>query len=1370
MANSSELLMGYKSLETVFTITSNAGATTSLSLAELLLKKKVIEDDLYWAAYLKPYVLGYESDAGHALKLVRMRDCHLILLLDNLVRLQHKEDPGRGENRSKQFALLPVTTQGLPLDCSVIASWHDARICDGSEKCLCKRSKQLTKDDIPPALLQLSLEEKGQKLKYEKMCTFGFMQILDLLLKYKEVESIIGKQAPNTGTRNEDNFLADFVPLEDSTDDNIRRNFPSLNLQDSKATGKDSDSDSSDEDSDGYETDSSDSDSEEDTSTTQTNTDIAEESMLHHVLDALDKAVLEEVSKSCDQFLNELDGNSSDPDHNDSNSLNNLETDFGQLNIEHHAHPLPILFGFKKHTAPPLLTRHPQPFTGRDDDPAKLEEIVTDVMEKMGMFDINYNKHRPILIGADNKIGKNVLLLMKKKKFARLLPEFPCLHLRKSCITITFSAYQNAGLIEILQYMRNDNTNEWAKMVEASHIDMATHYTKRLAAAIRLAVMVHFLSSLLEDDAAQFLKNISENPAAMADCWYEKFDKFVKDRSAKNANFALHIDMMTHLEMPGAVALAERLGGREGYNLLTAYVKSALPFSFLNGASSYAPFTLQLLYHHHRVGPFDQNLKQCLFSTPLNDRSSVNMACDTKREHDHQVITKSFRSGSTMDSIIRRTSLADELSEVHKVRQEQRKQGQQAKSTTVEKEDRLGWTLDENDINYILPTVLLILRRGGLDDEEVTTPVNVYRQKKTVLPISILDKNSANVGEYLILKYICKEGLFGCSGLDLPDASSLTGEKDLISRAVRSKGVTMKRTSKTKVMVEKSERQRKEDHRKREVAAQVHRVECLSSEMNACQSLLKPDCSKKKVMKSTNIANAMKNILSLGSAKKLKRMVEKEKYIENTGLVYYRANKKEPLPPNLASKVRVAIIEFAGVKFKTSAISGDEYLRSVTTSYIEQFLSIFQGTSYLVLVEEKYGLTPDDFKAATREQRKKDHESTIHHLKTGEEILSSETFSKDACIETAEGKSLISNYVAKHITKLKIEQDVFLEVDSELITNDCTCPPEQNFCHTICPKYCTPVSAKYGKDGFISTENLDDIKQRKGEGEMAAADWLIDHQKDLKPGEAAVAIFTSGDIDALLIFLFVVASKWPRNERGSFGNPVFILLQKPSGMDVYNITRIIEKLERQYKDIKIGVKVALLLCLGGNDFLPNFYRIVHSKLADQFFGHKEFYDKLFLFEPTIAINQPMYLKFVKHLFCNTPANKPLGKSYDDARAETIKVHQDPRRWMPPKTAIFSLCALVDLQIKYLLTAGDASATKPNFLAPGCLVKSATGEIEYCFGQEAHLSKKEIAEFEKIKTPSKAKRCRKRGAENTPGRRKKVQITSSSPVKRGVIRK
>ena len=79
-----------------------------------------------------------------------------------------------------------------------------------------------------------------------------------------------------------------------------------------------------------------------------------------------------------------------------------------------------------------------------------------------------------------------------------------------------------------------------------------------------------------------------------------------------------------------------------------------------------------------------------------------------------------------MDSIIRRTSLADELSEVHKVRQEQRKQGEQAKSTTVEKEDRLGWTLDENNINYILPTVLLILRRGGLDDEEVTTPVNVY--------------------------------------------------------------------------------------------------------------------------------------------------------------------------------------------------------------------------------------------------------------------------------------------------------------------------------------------------------------------------------------------------------------------------------------------------------------------------------------------------------------------------------------------------------------------------------------------------------------------------------------------------------------------
>ena len=59
---------------------------------------------------------------------------------------------------------------------------------------------------------------------------------------------------------------------------------------------------------------------------------------------------------------------------------------------------------------------------------------------------------------------------------------------------------------------------------------------------------------------------------------------------------------MRHCEEVGAIHLAERLGGKQGYSLLLAVVKQSLPFAFLNGASSYAEFTSMLLYEHYRAG------------------------------------------------------------------------------------------------------------------------------------------------------------------------------------------------------------------------------------------------------------------------------------------------------------------------------------------------------------------------------------------------------------------------------------------------------------------------------------------------------------------------------------------------------------------------------------------------------------------------------------------------------------------------------------------------------------------------------------------------------------------------------------------------
>ena len=79
-----------------------------------------------------------------------------------------------------------------------------------------------------------------------------------------------------------------------------------------------------------------------------------------------------------------------------------------------------------------------------------------------------------------------------------------------------------------------------------------------------------------------------------------------------NATFALHGDIMRHCGEILGISITERTGGADDYNLLVGYVKSSLPFAFLNGATSYASFCVDLLHVHYTSGFFHKNL----FTTP----------------------------------------------------------------------------------------------------------------------------------------------------------------------------------------------------------------------------------------------------------------------------------------------------------------------------------------------------------------------------------------------------------------------------------------------------------------------------------------------------------------------------------------------------------------------------------------------------------------------------------------------------------------------------------------------------------------------------------------------------------------------------------
>ncbi|KAK6181777.1 hypothetical protein SNE40_009564 [Patella caerulea] len=199
-----------------------------------------------------------------------------------------------------------------------------------------------------------------------------------------------------------------------------------------------------------------------------------------------------------------------------------------------------------------------------------------------------------------------------------------------------------------------------------------------------------------------------------------------------------------------------------------------------------------------------------------------------------------------------------------------------------------------------------------------------------------------------------------------------------------------------------------------------------------------------------------------------------------------------------------------------------------------------------------------------------------------------------------EGKKIISKYLAAHITDLNLQKNVTLDIDSEHLMSKCK-------------SYTTKIRCCFSDEhGLVSVEKLKDIKQRKGEAEMAQINWLFEYSKSASDGEAFVSLVTSGDIDAIVLHLFAISIMWKRNERMHFVNPVYVLLQKPNNFfDIFNFTGMLEILEDATLDYDIGIKLAAALSLGGNDYTPKFYGISHSRIVNVIFQDELFKNSFF---------------------------------------------------------------------------------------------------------------------------------------------------------------
>ena len=124
--NTAELVVNYHNAMAVFGISQGSGVSMSLVSAERKLKKQANKERLYYQTYLKKHPLSYETLTDGLVQphAISLRECHLIFLVDNLVRTQNKREPESGRMKSIQLCTLPITVKGLPRNSKVTDTWH----------------------------------------------------------------------------------------------------------------------------------------------------------------------------------------------------------------------------------------------------------------------------------------------------------------------------------------------------------------------------------------------------------------------------------------------------------------------------------------------------------------------------------------------------------------------------------------------------------------------------------------------------------------------------------------------------------------------------------------------------------------------------------------------------------------------------------------------------------------------------------------------------------------------------------------------------------------------------------------------------------------------------------------------------------------------------------------------------------------------------------------------------------------------------------------------------------------------------------------------------------------------------------------------
>ena len=713
------------------------------------------------------------------------------------------------------------------------------------------------------------------------------------------------------------------------------------------------------------------------------------------------------------------------------------------------------------------------------------------------------------------------------------------------------SGYQDAGLVHILKYLKDDDReDDVAKLLGLNNIRFAARLIQRLALSFVLAYQVLFIQALPDSEAHSLLQQLqTENADDLANEWDSRFDDFIAIQNKESATFQLHTDMMNHSVEVVGINLAERIGGPTGYSLLRGCMKSSLLFSFLNGASNYAAYTTHLLADHTAAPIVIQSLKEHYFSVPYAN-SGVNLGLDTIREEEHRKAKKFFRPRSDCSVIGKRMQRMEEANAMRESRERCLFVGTVKDDVTP---DHNNWKLSNIDTMYILRGASLILRRLA-QAENSKVPYNVYTSPHVPLSKGMLDENARECGEYLLYKYCSSEKLFQLAQDDVDKkAKHIKGPKELVRKVVGSSCTTVKRyrIKPPKVI---NDAEKTDEKRKRKLSQEKKRMDSLYSSQNTCQAIVDPSCAKYRVMKSVHVPKAI--LAAVGTAismpndgaeltceDRIRDFTTRDihavtKYCMEKEIIML---KQKFLPQHISQTVKAVTIENAGVHYKTGqkVTCGADFIREFEDRWITETMVIAPEAETLVISDEKYHFTPDAFKSGTHNQRRKRTNSSIAHLKTDKEILSDELFARASIVGTLRGKQVASTFLAANVHKLSIKREISIIFDSELYLHYCECPSACS-----CINFANPIECKFTSNGLKEQILLHSVKQRKGEAECAQVDWVIELSENLKEGDAILSIVSSADIDGVILHLYALARLLKRKGDRSFEIAVYYYAEK----------------------------------------------------------------------------------------------------------------------------------------------------------------------------------------------------------------------------------